>query len=251
MKLSKMIVAITLFATMPASAQDVPKDGAAVLERMRAAYDGKWYKTLTFAQKTTTFTRDGTKRITSWKEYLRYTPEKGVELRIDMGEAARGNSVLYTADSSWNFRGGKLAGSSADGNPFIPLIEGVYVQPVAKTLEELKSTKIDMSKVSTGTWNSRPVWIVGASSRSDTTSAQFWVDSEKHVLLRMIMSLGAGDPIDVHLDDYVAAGNAVIATKILMYRGGKPMQFEEYADWKVDVPVSEALFNVKAWILAP
>src|SRR5437868_5934786 len=104
---------LAVLAVLPfiASAQDTPpKTGAEVLERMRAAYDGKWYHTLTFAQKTTTF-RNGEKRIASWRESLAHTA-RGTQLRIDMGDATKGNGVLYTPDSSWRFQGGKLAGKN-------------------------------------------------------------------------------------------------------------------------------------------
>jgi hypothetical protein len=246
-----LLVAAVCAVPLGAQAQDaVPKSGAEVLERMRAAYDGKWYHTLTFAQKTTIHAPDGTKRIQPWKEYLRHTAA-GTQLRIDVGDPAAGNGVLYTADSSWRFRGGKLAGHDANGNPFLPMIEGVYVQPVAKTIAELAPLKIDMSKVRTGTRDGKPVWIVGASSPADSTSPQFWVDTEKKVVVRMIVGLGGPDPFDIHLGDYITAGGGMLATKVTMYVKGAPMQVEDYADWKVDVPISDALFNINAWIQPP
>src|SRR5262245_29727579 len=70
-----------LFAAFvtPALAAQQPKDGTAVLERMRAAYAGKWYHTLTFTQKTTTTRDDGTKNVSTWYESLRHTPAAGVQ----------------------------------------------------------------------------------------------------------------------------------------------------------------------------
>ena len=32
-----------------------------------------------------------------------------------------------------------------------------------------------------------------------------------------------------------------------MSQGGKPVQGEEYADWKVDVPVDPAMFDIAQW----
>lgn len=230
-----------------ASAQEAaPKSGAEVLERMRAAYDGKWYHTLTFAQKTTVF-RNGEKRISSWRESLRHTGQ-GTQLRIDMGDASKGNGVLYTPDSSYRMQNGKLAGKNADGNAFLPLIEGVYVQPIAKTIAELKPTKVDLSKAYVGSFNGKPVWVVGATSAADGTSPQFWVDPAQKVVVRFILSFGGPDPFDVVLDDYVPAGGGMLATKITMSVKGAPAQIEEYADWKVDVALPDKLFDVNAWI---
>src|SRR3954470_8028598 len=135
---------LLLFMPFAATAQEsAPKSGTEVLERMRSAYDGKWYHTLTFAQKTTVF-RNGEKRISSWREALRHTA-KGTQLRIDMGDPTKGNGVLYTPDSSWRFQNRKLAGINADGNAFLQLIEGVYVQSVAKTIAEMAPTKTNLS----------------------------------------------------------------------------------------------------------
>ena len=243
------LLAVLLAAPASVMAQDAaPTSGAAVLERMRAAYDGKWYHTLTFAQKTTLFGKDGTKRIQSWRESLRHTV-RGTQLRIDFGNPADGNGVVYTADSSWRMAGGKLRGANADGNAFLPLIEGVYVQPVAKTIAELKSTNVDMSKVSPNTWRGRPVWVVGATSAADSSVAQFWVDATQNVVVRMILSFGPGDPVDVQLDDYVPAGGGMLATKITMYTKGVPMQIEEYADWKTGMELPDALFDTTAWVV--
>jgi hypothetical protein len=168
-------------------------------------------------------------------------------LRIDFGDPAKGNSVLYTADSSWRFANGKLAAHNADGNAFLPLIEGVYVQPVARTVADLRDTHVDLDKVIRGTWQSRPVWIVGASSAADTTSPQFWIDVEKKVVVRFFIAFGAGDPLDVHLDDYVQAGEGMLATKVSMFQKGSPLQIEDYADWRPDAPLPDVLFDVAHW----
>lgn len=227
-----------------------PKDGTAVLERMRAAYDGKWYHTLTFIQKTTARRPDGTTNVSTWHESLRHTPATGVQLRIDIGDLAAGNGVLYTADSSWRVRGGKLVSASAEGNEFLPLIEGVYVQPLARTVREVQAMKVDLSRVHAGRWQNRAVWVVGASTPSDTTSPQFWVDQERNVVVRALLPL-AQPMMDIVLDGYVPVKKAWLATKITMSVGGKPVQSEEYSDWKVDVNLPAALFDVGSWTTAP
>jgi hypothetical protein len=128
----------------------------------------------------------------------------------------------------------------------------VYVQPVAKTVKELDQMKVDMSRVRTGTWEGKPVWIVGASSAADSTSPQFWVDTGRKVLVRMILALAPGQPpYDVHLGGYERVGKgAWLATKIEMFQGGVRRQAEEYSGWKVDVPVDPALFDPTKWSTA-
>lgn len=229
-----------------------PRTGADVLEAMHAAYAGKWYHTLTFVQKTTLRRPDGAEVEQTWHETLRHTPQTGVQLRIDVGDLAAGNGIMFTADSTFRVRGGKAVQPVAHGNEFLPLIEGVYVQPVQRTMKELAQMKADLSRVGTGTWEGKPVWIVGAASASDTTSPQFWVDTDRKLLVRMIIESGASQtPLDVHLGGYVRAGNGWLATKIEMFEGGVRRQAEEYSDWKVDVPIDPGLFDLSQWTTAP
>ena len=72
---------LLLLAAATAHAQQ-PKNGAELLERMRAAYEGKWYHSLTFVQKTTQTRPDGSTNVSTWYESLRHTSASGVQLRI-------------------------------------------------------------------------------------------------------------------------------------------------------------------------
>ena len=248
------LVAVALLlpaARLTSQSAKAPANGTYVLAAMRAAYDGRWYHTLTFIQKTTFHRPDGVQEQL-WYETLRHTPE-GTRLRIDFGDLSTGNGVIFTPDSTFPVRGGQPAAARATGNEFLPLIEGVYVQPVAKTVKELAGMKVDMSKVRTGTWEGKPVWVVGTTSASDTTSPQFWVDTDRKLLVRMVIRPNEQQPpLDVHLGGYEKVGkNVWLGTKIMMYRDGKPLQGEEYTNWKVDVPVEPALFDLTKWTTAP
>ena len=249
------IIAVALLAVAPrdtAAAQDVPASGTAVLQRMHDAYAGKWYHTLAFAQKTTAY-RNGAPTVSTWYESLRFTEPRGTELRIDTGSPSAGNGVLYTTDSSWVMRAGALTATRPQGNEFLPMIEGVYMQPVDRTAKEVQALGVNMSRVSSGTWNGRPVWIVGAASPLDTTSAQFWVDTGRNVVVRMLMPSGAAasPPMDIHLDGYVPLGGGWLASKVSMFIGGAPRQIEEYSDWRADLDLSPGLFDPATWSTAP
>jgi hypothetical protein len=230
---------------------DVPRSGAEVLQRMHDAYQGKWYRTLTFRQTTTLRRADGTDTVQTWYETLRHTSDRGTWLRIDIGNPALGNGVLFSADSTFRMTGGKLATSRAGGNEFLPLIEGVYLQPVDETVRELAPTGVDMSRVTSGTWRARRVWIVGAATAADTSSPQIWIDAERNVVVRMILQPApTTPPMDVHLDGYVAVGQGWLATQIEMFVAGARRQAEQYADWKVEVALDSALFSPATWTTA-
>ena len=242
-------LALLAMAAFNAAAQQTPASGRELLQRMHDAYAGKWYQTLTFKQQTTQWRPDGTQNVSGWLESLRYAPVVGTQLRIDIGDLSAGNGVLYTADSTWVVRGGKVTATRPQGNEFLPLIEGVYMQPIERTMRELAGTGIDFGKVGAARWEDRPAWIVGATSSADSTSPQFWVDAERNVVVRMILVPAPNTPVmDIHLAKYVPLAGGWLATKIEMYVAGKPRQFEEYSDWRAGMDLPATLFDAQHWV---
>ncbi len=258
LRLGFCVVALaTLFgeATRPLAAQSANRAadsaGRAVIQGMHDAYDGAWYHSLTFVQRTTTWDSVRTPMIQTWYESLAQLDGR-VVLRIDRGSPADGNGVLYTADSVWVMRGGKLAAARASGNVFLPLIEGVYVQPVDQTIRELRSTGVDFSRLHKSSWQGRPAIVIGTTSASDTTSPQIWVDTDRNVLMRMILVVVPGRPsMDIHMDGYERVGKGWLATKVSMFTGGVAQQMEEYSGWRVDMPLAASLFSPDQWTTTP
>ena len=243
---------VLLAATATAGAQSTPKSGTEVLQRMHDAYAGKWYRTLTFVQKTTRYGKDGAPNVSTWFESLRQLDANTTQLRIDIGDPAAGNGMLYTADSTWRLRNGAVAATQGEGNEFLPLIEGVYMQPVARTAAQLHRTKVDMQRVTKGRWQDRAVWIVGASSPTDTISPQFWIDVDRNVVVRMLLAPAPGTgALDIRLDGYVPLAGGWLATKVAMSANGAPLQTEEYSEWKANVELAPALFDPAKWTTAP
>ena len=233
-------------ATRPSAPASV---GERTLERMHAAYAGSWYKTLTFHQKTTVFSDTSAPHIQQVDEAIAELNGRTF-LRIDVGSLSDGNGVLYTSDSAWVVRKGTLAAARPTGNEFLPLIEGVYVQPVAQTADELRREHFDLTKGYERSWNGMQVSVVGAESAADTTSAQFWVDRERNVLVRMVMVFSPTQTFDVLLGHYERAGKGWLATHVELRSGGHPFQNEDYSDWHVDAALSPALFDVNHWTAA-
>ena len=223
--------------------------GERTLASMRAAYASSWYHTLTFRQRTTIYAPSGEPHTEQWYESLAQLNGRTV-LRIDRGSPSEGNGVLYTADSLWVFRNGKLAAQRAGGNEFLPLIEGVYVQPVAQTAAELQREGFDLSKGYERSWNGARVTVVGVASAADSTTPQFWVDRERNLLVRMIIALTPTQTFDVHLEQYERVGGGWLATHVALLSGGRPAQTEDYSDWRVDVPLADALFDINHWTSA-
>ena len=220
---------------------------------MQQAYEGKWFRTLTFVQQTTISRPNGPEERSTWYEAL-LAPDR---LRIDIGDPALGNGVLYTSDSMYVIRSGKVVRSKfsgAAGNPFIPFVEGVYTQPLQRTLAQLAPLHFDMSRVRTDQLDGRPVFVVGARDSADVDSPQFWIDRERLVAVRILVPLlpnGKSKSQDLRLEKYVPVGGGWLATRVRILDGGEAIQTEEYSDWKANLPLPPEFFRAESWTATP
>lgn len=219
--------------------------GTDVLQRMHDRYAGKWYHTLTFVQRTIVTRGDAKPDTATWYESL-----KDSRLRIDVGSPTSGNGALATPDSSFGIRAGKLARATAGGNPFIPLIMGVYQQPVTQTASELKAFGFGLDSSYHTTWQGRKLTVVGAANASDTSSAQFWVDDERLVVVRVRGQLLGQPDGDIELAGYVPLQKGWLATEIHI-RLGTFKQVEQYRDWRAGMALPDAFFTVEGWSSTP
>ena len=228
-----------------------PKDGRALLDRMRAAYQGKWFRNVTFVQQTIRKNpQTNVTDTTTWYEALK-SPDR---LRIDFGDPKNGNGVLYTSDSVYVVRAGKVTRSVASGNPFLPFVAGVYAQPLDTTLRQIQPYKFDLTKLYTTTWQGRPAYVAGAASAADSTSPQFWIDKERLVVVRMLVHLNPADSnavADIRLDDYRPVAGGWLAVSVSIIEAGEMRQREDYRDWHGNVDLSNDLFVAEKWGDAP
>lgn len=240
-------------ATAGGSQPALPTDGIVVLRRMHDAYAGRWYRTLTFVQRTTQRAPDGTDHVSTWYEAI-----SGDRLRIDIGEPAEGNGVLYTADSLYVVRGGKVTRSLGQGNVFIPFIQGVYLQPVERTVAQIEPYHFDLSRVRLDRWEGRPTWVVGARDSADLSTPQFWIDRERLIVTRILVPLRPpqpggppAEPQDIRLEGLVPLGGGWLATRVRMLDHGQPLQTEEYSDWRAGIALAPELFVAQSWSSVP
>ena len=234
----------------PANNRTLPANGIELLTRMHDAYAGKWYKTLTFVQRTTVTRPTGVVDTSTWYESLK-SPDR---LRIDFGDPSKGNGALYTTDSLYVVRGGKVTRTIPSGNPFLPFVAGVYAQPVDTTLRQLSSWKFDLSKIRADTWQGAPVYVVGANSPADLDSPQFWVEREHLQPVRFLVKLSPAPdakPNDIRLEKYVPVGGGWLATHVAIMEGPVVRQAEDYSSWRGDVSLPNDFFVAEKWSDTP
>jgi len=246
-----LAIAVTGCATPnPANNRTLPANGIELLTRMHDAYAGKWYKTLTFVQRTTVTRPTGVVDTSTWYESLK-SPDR---LRIDFGDPSKGNGALYTTDSLYVVRGGKVTRTIPSGNPFLPFVAGVYAQPVDTTLRQLSSWKFDLSKIRADTWQGAPVYVVGANSPADLDSPQFWVEREHLQPVRFLVKLSPAPdakPNDIRLEKYVPVGGGWLATHVAIMEGAVVRQAEDYSSWRGDVSLPNDFFVAEKWSDTP
>lgn len=217
-----------------------PKDGKAVIAMMRERYLGKWYRTLTFTQKTTL--PDG--KVETWYEAL----ELPGKLRIDVAPLDSMKAIIFRNDSVYQFEGGRLKDSAAFVHPLMVLGFDVYEAPVAETVAKLQALKFDLSKLYQTNWQGRPTYVVGA-VRGDTTSPQFWIDAERLYFVRSFEP-SRKDPAvinETRFDKYIRIGGGWLEMEVLFLAKGEQRVREEYSNPKVNVKLDPGIFDPRAW----
>jgi hypothetical protein len=236
---------LTLLSGAPAPAPaPAPKTGEELVRAMHDRYAGKWYKTLTFVQKTTY--PDG--HIETWYEAASFPGN----LRIDIAPLDSGKAIIFRNDTIYSVNQGKPDKGNPLIHPLMVLGFDVYLDPAEKTIEKLKALKFDLTKLHTDTWQGKPVYVVGADSGDGKTS-QFWIDQQNLLFVRLLRPTRAGGVSETQFNKYVKIGDAWLSPEVFFFANGQAGNKEEYRDWKTNVQLQPDLFDpVKfpkaAWI---
>jgi outer membrane lipoprotein-sorting protein len=239
-RLPLLLCSLALTFTASATATPPPKNGEELVARMRERYVGKWYRTLTFTQKT--ILPDG--KVETWYEAL----ELPGKLRIDVAPLDSGKTLLFRNDSLYVFEQKKLKASKPLIHPLMVLGFDVYQAPVTETVRKLKDLKFDLSKVHQTNWKGRPTYVVGALPQ-DTTSPQFWIDAERLYFVRSLEP-SKKDPSIINetiFDKYIPLDGGWIELEVLFLANGKQQVKEEYSNPKTNVKLDPSIFDPSAW----
>jgi len=236
-------------STTPAPAtpsRAVPRfaNGGDVIDAMRARYAGKWYRTLTFQQKTSRLLPNGTWRVETWYEAMRLPGR----LRIDFDPVSAGNGVLYARDSQFVASNGKVIQSAPGINDLLLLGFDVYENTPARSQALLRRQGIDLSRVHETTFEGRPMVVIGA-LRGDLRRKQAWIDAERLYLVRLVEPTRADSSKvqDIRFVNYERRGDAWLAPRVEIYNDGKLVFYEDYNDVRTNVPLDESLFDPTPW----
>lgn len=241
---SMALVACHRSSPAPAVTRPAYTAGDQVVAAMRGRYNGKWYTTLTFTQKTSRLSPNDTWTVQTWYEAM-HSPGR---LRIDFEPLSAGDGVLYARDSEFVVQKGKILQSKPGLNPLLLLGFDIYNQTLSRSLSQLRREGFDLSRVHEATFDDRPMFVIGA-RQGDLRTKQFWIDAEHLYFVRLIEPAARDSTKvqDIRFVKYRREGNAWIAPRVEIYTGGKLVFYEDYSDIKANVPLDEALFDPTKW----
>ncbi|HEU4631087.1 MAG TPA: hypothetical protein VFS08_15150 [Gemmatimonadaceae bacterium] len=227
------------------AAPAAPTTARELVARMRGDWEGRWYRTLEFRQLNTVFASAG-EQESEWIERQR-VPKL---LRIDfIAPQPNGSGIIFRNDSVYTFDAGALARSAEQLHPLLLMSADVYALPVDSTVAALGRLAIDTTQLRRDTWESRPVYVVGAPA-GDSTTSQFWVDAERMLLVRLVHRQTAPTGRTVSTDyrfSYQDVDGFAVPSEILFVRGGRPFYRERYVDVRPNAPVDDAVFDPALW----
>lgn len=241
-----ILLSVLFLFVVPVFAGDI-KTGEDLIAAMHKKYDGKWYKTLTFVQKTIHHKPDGTSESEIWYEALRLPGD----LRIDFAESKTGDGLLFSGGKIYQFREGKPATGVPFVHPLLVLGFDVYGQPPATTVKQIKDMGIDTAVVHEEKWNGRSVYVVGA-KQGDVKTPQFWVDKKDLVFVRLIQLTGKDKKSvsETQFNNYIKTKRGWVSAEVKFFTDGKLVTSEEYSDIQTDVELNNDLWNPEKWAMA-
>ena len=246
MKHLKLLLLLVILA-IPIAAADI-RSGNDLISAMFKKYEGKWYRTLTFKQVTTTYKPDGTRSDEIWYEALTAPGQ----LRIDFDPVDKGNGILFTGGKLYSFKDGKLAGNRPFVHPLLVLGFDVYMQPVETTIAQVKGIGIDMSVVHLEKWQGNDVYVVGA-KQGDVNTPQFWVTKKDLLFVRLLQLGGKGKKIvqETQFNKYVKVkGGGWVSAEVQFFDDGRRRTTEAYSEIRTGVKLDASLYDPEKWMTA-
>jgi len=238
--LAMLLAGAGLWAGMAAAGAPEIHDGQALLTAMHDRYQGGWYDSVVFKQKSITLNADGTTATEIWDEALQL-PGK---LRIDKEPHSDGNGYLFSDGALTVFEKGKANGPRPYVHMLLVLGFDVYRQPAETTIKLVKDRGIDLAQIHEETWDGKPMYVVGA-GKGDEKSKQFWVEKKRLLFVRLIEP-DEKVPTKIHESrflNYQRVGAGWLSERVEFLIDGKMTFREEYFDVKGNLKLDPVLYD--------
>lgn len=203
------------------------QSAAAVIKAVHKKYYQAPCKCYTFSQKNTHYKADTVSGHSEWYEAIEF-PDK---FRIDFGDKAGGNFVIFKHDSVFNYKKGELVKTRSDSSSLLLLLGGMFYRDLNDVLARIKKAGYDLKVLSVQKWKGNDTYVIGAKEH-DLKSNQVWIDKASLKVMRIIEKIGDGDMMDMRFESHQPACKGYVETKVTFRRNGVLEQEEDYYDIK-------------------
>ena len=229
----KLILSLLLIALSP----NRNNNSEEVLQKMYERYAGKWMHSFTFNQTTENYRNDSLIKTSTWYEAIVYP----YNFRIDFGNKEDGNAAIFTKDSIYDFRKGKLVRTSVNDDDLTFLLGGMYFLPFDTVKAKFTAYGYNLNKFYETTLGGSPVYVIGADNAGETSN-QVWIDKEKLLVVKFIRYTD-GQKEEGIFGGHKQFGSAWSETSCSFYIDGKLFQKEFYHDCKANEDVDLKIFD--------
>jgi len=226
---------LMLFLSPSCATSQTPED---FFKKLKTSVNRKSVQAFSFVQRTVIYNKDATTREETWYEAVQY-PDK---LRIDFLDPKKQNTSLHRNDSTYSFREGQLVNSRFRPNEFLTIEGGILSLTAEQLKDKLAKAGYDVSIVSQTSWNSRPVYILGALP-NDSQRKQCWFDAEHLYMVRRLMPRNDTTVLDVQYEDFKKYKGSWIESRVKFLENNKLIQDEFYLDITPVRKFDERLFD--------
>ncbi|MES2763979.1 MAG: hypothetical protein V4677_17315 [Bacteroidota bacterium] len=216
------------------------ENGKDVVDFMYQKYRQGPCKAYTFSQKNTHYRNDSIIGYSEWHEFVEF-PDK---FRINFGDKALGDFVIFKNDSSYRYKNNELKRTNYNTNNLLLLLGGMYYREVPDVIARLEKEGYNTKVMSIQKCNRQTVYVIGAPA-GDSTSNQIWVNKKDWRVVRIIEKMDEGNIMDMTFDAFQKSCNGYTETKVTFRRNGKIEQVEEYYDIKAIDSFPPEIFSPK------
>ncbi|MDK2909812.1 MAG: hypothetical protein PWR20_1379 [Bacteroidales bacterium] len=237
MKISGRIICIALLLGLwnidNVVAQSAIISGRDLIHEMHDRHTSQWYRSMCFSQKVLVFRNDSITSEDVWHEAY----QSPGNLVIKYSDWDSGNGMLFSKDSLYVFKNGKLAQQIYKIHDLVVLGLDINIQRPEETIFQAEKLGYELSKVEKTKIDGRSYWVVG-----DTTKLCFWVD--ENLLFYKMRRVAGSSFREIEFAKYEKIDGKPVATVIKFYNGpGKLEIIEEYFNIRLDCEVPPAIFN--------
>ena len=223
MKYLVLISLLTITLAEPIQAQEELKNGNELIQKMYQKYHNKWYKNLTFKQKTIFYKDNKVSKEELWHEAIQM-PEGII---VKFGDINGGNGVIFKNDTMKVINNGIKTFQKRKVHDLLVLGFSVYFDKPETTVSKLEEAGFDFNYIKTDKIDGKSYFVVG-----DPTKKQFWVEAENFLFTKIETHNTDGSIITTEFKDYKKLNKGWIATTVVFSKDGELEMREEYLDIK-------------------